>query len=155
MSSSFDLSFLGQTALPETCPVCAHTPISPDLCKPNKALRTTLKAFLRTEEKKREKERQSAAAAAAAAASETNSVEATPAQQATSLPSTSQYGQPAAAPEYVPSAGMPTEEAPTNAESQETGVDNPAANADSAVPETGSQVLLPFGLAILRREIYL
>ncbi|KAF9891646.1 hypothetical protein FE257_003658 [Aspergillus nanangensis] len=49
-----------QTSLPETCPVCAHTPISPDLCKPNKALRTTLKAFLRTEEKKREKERQSA-----------------------------------------------------------------------------------------------
>ncbi|OJJ47309.1 hypothetical protein ASPZODRAFT_159216 [Penicilliopsis zonata CBS 506.65] len=49
-----------QTSLPETCPVCAHTPISPDLCKPNKALRTTLKAFLRTEEKKREKERASA-----------------------------------------------------------------------------------------------
>jgi hypothetical protein len=52
--------FEGQTSLPETCPVCAHTPISSDLCKPNKALRTTLKAFLRTEEKKREKERQSA-----------------------------------------------------------------------------------------------
>lgn len=51
---------LGQISLPETCPVCAHTPISSELCKPNKALRTTLKAFLRTEEKKREKERQSA-----------------------------------------------------------------------------------------------
>ncbi|KAI9376061.1 hypothetical protein BJX61DRAFT_539228 [Aspergillus egyptiacus] len=49
-----------QSSLPETCPVCAHTPISSDLCKPNKALRTTLKAFLRTEEKKREKERQAA-----------------------------------------------------------------------------------------------
>ncbi|RMJ25306.1 hypothetical protein PHISP_03838 [Aspergillus sp. HF37] len=49
-----------QTSLPDTCPVCAHTPISADLCKPNKALRTTLKAFLRTEEKKREKERQQA-----------------------------------------------------------------------------------------------
>ena len=35
--------------------------MSPDLCKPNKALRTTLKAFLRTEEKKREKDRQAAA----------------------------------------------------------------------------------------------
>lgn len=54
-------SCAGQTALSDTCPVCAHTPVSPDLCKPNKALRTTLKAFLRTEEKKREKERQSAA----------------------------------------------------------------------------------------------
>ncbi|KAL4933330.1 uncharacterized protein BDV17DRAFT_287001 [Aspergillus undulatus] len=49
-----------QTSLPDTCPVCAHTPLSSDLCKPNKALRTTLKAFLRTEEKKREKERQAA-----------------------------------------------------------------------------------------------
>ncbi|CAG8937832.1 unnamed protein product [Penicillium salamii] len=51
-----------QTSLSDTCPVCTHTPVSPDLCKPNKALRTTLKAFLRTEEKKREKDRQSAAA---------------------------------------------------------------------------------------------
>lgn len=53
--------------MPESCPVCAHTPISPDLCKPNKALRTTLKAFLRTEEKKREKERSSATPATPAA----------------------------------------------------------------------------------------
>lgn len=50
---------LGQTSLPESCPVCEHNPVSPDLCKPNKALRTTLKAFLRTEEKKREKDRPS------------------------------------------------------------------------------------------------
>ncbi|KAJ9484414.1 hypothetical protein VN97_g8959 [Penicillium thymicola] len=49
-----------QASLSDTCPVCTHTPVSPDLCKPNKALRTTLKAFLRTEEKKREKDRQSA-----------------------------------------------------------------------------------------------
>lgn len=54
---------IGQASLPNTCPVCAHSPVSADLCKPNKALRTTLKAFLRTEEKKREKERQSAAPA--------------------------------------------------------------------------------------------
>ncbi|KAJ5935076.1 hypothetical protein N7466_004623 [Penicillium verhagenii] len=51
-----------QSALVDTCPVCAHTPVSPDLCKPNKALRTTLKAYLRTEEKKREKDRLAAAA---------------------------------------------------------------------------------------------
>ncbi|OKL60421.1 hypothetical protein UA08_03975 [Talaromyces atroroseus] len=48
-----------QTSLPDSCPVCDHNPVSPDLCKPNKALRTTLKAFLRTEEKKREKDRAS------------------------------------------------------------------------------------------------
>lgn len=58
----------GQASLPETCPVCAHTPISSDLCKPNKALRTTLKAFLRTEEKKRERERPSATPATPTAA---------------------------------------------------------------------------------------
>ncbi|KAJ5613359.1 hypothetical protein N7510_006553 [Penicillium lagena] len=51
-------SVLGQGSLHDTCPVCAHTPVSADLCKPNKALRTTLKAFLRTEEKKRERDRQ-------------------------------------------------------------------------------------------------
>ncbi|EKV06641.1 E3 ubiquitin-protein ligase RBBP6 [Penicillium digitatum PHI26] len=50
-----------QASLSDTCPVCTHTPVSPDLCKPNKALRTTLKAFLRTKEKKREKDRQSVA----------------------------------------------------------------------------------------------
>ncbi|KAJ5908768.1 hypothetical protein N7495_001450 [Penicillium taxi] len=40
-------------SLPDTCPVCTHNPLTPDLCKPHKALRTTLKAFLRTAEKKR------------------------------------------------------------------------------------------------------
>lgn len=53
------LTVLGQGALPESCPVCAHSPLDAALCKPNKALRTTLKAFLRTEEKKRERERPS------------------------------------------------------------------------------------------------
>lgn len=56
------LTSIGQASLPETCPVCAHTPLSSDLCKPNKALRTTLKAFLRTEEKKRERDRPTASA---------------------------------------------------------------------------------------------
>lgn len=67
---------LGQSSLPDTCLVCAHTPLSADLCKPNKALRTTLKAFLRTEEKKREKERPSATPVAP---SETPQPSATPA----------------------------------------------------------------------------
>jgi len=44
----------GQSTLPESCPVCEHSPVSADDCKPNKALRTTIKVFLRTEEKKRE-----------------------------------------------------------------------------------------------------
>ena len=44
---------IGQSSLSESCPVCEHKPLTPDLCKPNKALRTTLKAYLRTAEKKR------------------------------------------------------------------------------------------------------
>ncbi|KAG9241818.1 pre-mRNA-splicing factor 38B [Calycina marina] len=42
------------STLATTCPVCEHSPISAADCKPNKSLRTTIKVFLRTEEKKRE-----------------------------------------------------------------------------------------------------
>lgn len=49
---------IGQSTLPSSCPVCEHTPVSAEDCKPNKALRTTIKIFLRTEEKKREALRQ-------------------------------------------------------------------------------------------------
>ncbi|ROW14373.1 hypothetical protein VPNG_03893 [Cytospora leucostoma] len=41
-------------ALRTTCPVCEHTPISQDDCKPNKSLRMTTRAFLKTAEKKRD-----------------------------------------------------------------------------------------------------
>jgi hypothetical protein len=44
----------GQSTLPSSCPVCEHTPVAAEDCKPNKSLRTTIKVFLRTEEKKRE-----------------------------------------------------------------------------------------------------
>src|ERR1700722_13160648 len=44
----------GQSSLPSSCPVCEHTPVAAEDCKPNKSLRTTIKVFLRTEEKKRE-----------------------------------------------------------------------------------------------------
>ena len=47
----------GQSTLPSSCPVCEHSPLSADDCKPHKALRTTIKVFLRTEEKKREANR--------------------------------------------------------------------------------------------------
>jgi hypothetical protein len=46
-----------QSTLPASCPVCEHSPLSADDCKPHKALRTTIKVFLRTEEKKRESNR--------------------------------------------------------------------------------------------------
>lgn len=44
----------GQSTLPNSCPLCEHSPVSGEDCKPNKALRTTIKVFLRNEEKKRE-----------------------------------------------------------------------------------------------------
>lgn len=44
----------GKLALRSTCPVCEHTPISQDDCKPNKSLRMTTRAFLKTAEKKRD-----------------------------------------------------------------------------------------------------
>lgn len=77
---------LGQVTLPGSCPVCAHTPLSSDLCKPNKALRTTLKAFLRTEEKKREKDRQSATPATGAGAGTVEDTPAASEQPATETP---------------------------------------------------------------------
>ncbi|KAI9762236.1 MAG: hypothetical protein M4579_000559 [Chaenotheca gracillima] len=43
-----------QSSLPSACPVCEHAPLAAEDCKPNKALRTTIRVFLRTEEKKRE-----------------------------------------------------------------------------------------------------
>lgn len=48
---------LGQSSLPSSCPICEHSPLSAEDCNPNKALRTTIKVFLRTAEKKREAQR--------------------------------------------------------------------------------------------------
>ncbi|KAF4591639.1 pre-mRNA-splicing factor 38B [Ophiocordyceps camponoti-floridani] len=46
-----------QSALPQSCPVCEHSPLAAETCNPNKALRTTIRVFLRTAEKKREASR--------------------------------------------------------------------------------------------------
>lgn len=41
------LTRTGQSSLPQACPVCLHEPVKADDCRPNKALRTTIKVFLR------------------------------------------------------------------------------------------------------------
>ena len=48
-ASRFLLTFpeKGQASLPQACPVCLHEPVKGDDCRPNKALRTTIKVFLR------------------------------------------------------------------------------------------------------------
>lgn len=52
--TSLTTSLTGKTTLPSTCPVCEHTPVSVDDCKPNNKLRMTTRAFLKTAEKKRD-----------------------------------------------------------------------------------------------------
>ncbi|KAH0148867.1 hypothetical protein KCU82_g13343, partial [Aureobasidium melanogenum] len=63
-----------QATLPDACPVCSHSPLDADMCKPNKSLRMTVRAFIKAEEKKR-------AAAAEAATAAAVEQEETPAQQ--------------------------------------------------------------------------
>lgn len=41
------LTSQGQASLPQACPVCLHEPVKADDCRPNKALRTTIKVFLK------------------------------------------------------------------------------------------------------------
>ena len=64
----------------DQCPVCDHSPLTPDLCKPSKAVRTTAKAYLKTAEKKLADERlKIEAAVVPAAASALREEPATPA----------------------------------------------------------------------------
>ncbi|RYP50771.1 hypothetical protein DL768_003769 [Monosporascus sp. mg162] len=46
-----------QSTLPSSCPVCEHSPVSGADCTVYKSLRTTIRVFLKTEEKKRESAR--------------------------------------------------------------------------------------------------
>ncbi|KAJ5795938.1 uncharacterized protein N7518_004478 [Penicillium psychrosexuale] len=124
-----------QASLSDTCPVCTHTPVSPDLCKPNKALRTTLKAFLRTEEKKREKDRQSAAPPTPSSITPADTkISAAPDQNAV---------------EQVTSVEKADHTEPTESKSQEPGPDTPApatggeSIADPSVPDLANQPAQP------------
>lgn len=49
--------YIGHSKLPSSCPICEHSPLSAEDCTPHKSLRTTVRVFLRTEEKKREASR--------------------------------------------------------------------------------------------------
>ncbi|PYI07681.1 hypothetical protein BO78DRAFT_312607 [Aspergillus sclerotiicarbonarius CBS 121057] len=132
-----------QTALPETCPVCAHTPISSDLCKPNKALRTTLKAFLRTEEKKREKERQSATPATPATTNGATTADGTPIQPETPAVSSAPKvpaAEGVSAPEYPVDA--PLEEPPTAADAGDQNAENAPGVSDEVPTEGQAPVLV-------------
>ena len=75
----------GQASLPAACPVCLHEPMVPDDCRPNKALRTTIKVFLKKKVMERETARKKEAvekASATEAPSATPLADQTPAPQA-------------------------------------------------------------------------
>ena len=55
------MALTGHSTLPESCPICSHEPLAADDCKPNKNLRLTVRAYLKSEEKKRDKARQAEA----------------------------------------------------------------------------------------------
>ncbi|CAD0086635.1 unnamed protein product [Aureobasidium vineae] len=71
-----------QATLPDACPVCSHSPLDPDMCKPNKSLRMTVRAFIKAEEKKKI----AAAEAAAAAQAEQEEIAAQEPEQSTEQP---------------------------------------------------------------------
>ena len=78
---------LGQASLPEACPVCFHEPVKADDCRPNKALRTTIKVFLRKKVMERDAaEKKKKAAEKAAAAPDTAVPEETVARQKSQIP---------------------------------------------------------------------
>lgn len=60
--------FQGQKSLEDECRVCLHTPVAKDLCKPNKTLRTTIKAFLKKKLMEKETQRKKEAMRAASTA---------------------------------------------------------------------------------------
>ena len=79
----------GQASLPVACPVCLHEPMVPDDCRPNKALRTTIKVFLKKKVMERETIRKKDAmekALAAPATPATPLLEQTPAPQPSETP---------------------------------------------------------------------
>ena len=79
------ISASGQASLPVACPVCLHEPIVPDDCRPNKALRTTVKVFLKKKGMERETARKKEAVEKVAVA---------PATPATPLPEQTPVPQP-------------------------------------------------------------
>lgn len=87
----------GQASLPVACPVCLHEPIMPDDCRPNKALRTTIKVFLKKKVMERETARKKEAMEKALV---------TPATPATPLPDQTPAPQPSETPVPPPISAL-------------------------------------------------
>ncbi|KAI1812693.1 hypothetical protein GGS20DRAFT_522263 [Poronia punctata] len=101
-----------QSTLPSSCPVCEHSPVSASDCIVYKSLRTTIRVFIKTEEKKREAMRPKA----------NGSTPTTPAQ-ATPTPTPTQDNAPSnppAAESSVREASNPPQHPPDDAKVEES-----------------------------------
>ncbi|KFX90621.1 hypothetical protein O988_08104, partial [Pseudogymnoascus sp. VKM F-3808] len=119
-----------QSSLPSSCPVCEHTPVAAEDCKPHKSLRTTIKVFLRTEEKKR-------LALQAKAVKDTppiTPVEDAPAPAPASVPAPEESTSVAPAEDKAEEPILPTEQAPASEQDRDDG------NADDTVVANGDGV---------------
>jgi len=85
------INLQGQASLSEACPVCLHEPVKQEDCKPNKALRTTVRIFLKKRSIDRENARKKELLEKAAAATP-----ATPSLAETSAPQPSETPAPSA-----------------------------------------------------------
>ena len=74
-------SYKGQESLPQACPVCLHEPVNKDDCRPNKALRTTIKVFLKKKGVEREAARKKEILAQVATTTATPAMEEASARQ--------------------------------------------------------------------------
>ncbi|KAI0840581.1 hypothetical protein F5Y06DRAFT_243524 [Hypoxylon sp. FL0890] len=120
-----------QSTLPTVCPVCEHSPVSASDCVVYKSLRTTIRVFLKTEEKKREGARPKTNA----------STPATPAQDA---PTPNQTRTPTEQPSAETVTAVQASKEPQKAdsvppstavESEESSATNPKADVDAQSKE--------------------
>lgn len=109
----------GKTTLPSTCPVCEHTPVSVDDCKPNNKLRMTTRAFLKTAEKKRDS---------------SQAKEATPATPITPIDA-----KPSATPALPPAEEVATEPAPAAVEGDGQDAETSGPADQETVPDASEE----------------
>lgn len=93
------ISTQGQAGLAEACPICLHEPVNAEDCRPNKAMRTTIKVFLKKKVMERETARKKEAL---------SNMAATPATPATPLPDETSAPQPSQTP-VLPASDISSE----------------------------------------------
>ncbi|KAI2465898.1 hypothetical protein F4781DRAFT_372840 [Annulohypoxylon bovei var. microspora] len=108
-----------QSTLPSSCPVCEHSPVSASDCTIYKSLRTTIRVFLKTEEKKRESARPKTngstpvtPAQETPAPAQTRTATEQPPPPTNAVPSVQANAEPQTAESVAPPAAVKSEEGP-------------------------------------------